>query len=265
MFRRELAEAPWRTVLATWWPRLLPGLVASATHGVIRTAHGVRQLAAAGDRPEPALVDELAHGLGYWAARYQPLPGDPKLTGRSTALQAMTDLPRLPLDIPSAGPGIVGRLVSLVRLPELPAALDAWGVDGPADAAMDDLIAGAARVLAARDDAPVAFCHTVTAPAAVRMVLPSLPVELHRPTVAATWQSVGSLVSGFASPRLAAEALPVEVDPVPLLERLAGRAVEHGDEHVIKLTEAVLREYPRTHDTTLLVAADRYRGRIDPD
>ena len=30
-FRAELAEGPWRDVLARWWPRLLPGLAAVAT------------------------------------------------------------------------------------------------------------------------------------------------------------------------------------------------------------------------------------------
>lgn len=38
-FDRSLAEEPWTDVLSTWWPRLLPGAVASATHGLIRTGH----------------------------------------------------------------------------------------------------------------------------------------------------------------------------------------------------------------------------------
>jgi hypothetical protein len=43
-FEREVHEAPWREVLATWWPRLLPGIAAGATHGVIRVGHAVRAL-----------------------------------------------------------------------------------------------------------------------------------------------------------------------------------------------------------------------------
>jgi hypothetical protein len=31
--RREAAETPWRELLRRWWPRLVPGLAASATHG----------------------------------------------------------------------------------------------------------------------------------------------------------------------------------------------------------------------------------------
>ncbi len=35
--RAQLAEEPWRDILARWWPRLLPGVAAAATHGIIRT------------------------------------------------------------------------------------------------------------------------------------------------------------------------------------------------------------------------------------
>ncbi|MEO8330059.1 MAG: questin oxidase family protein, partial [Candidatus Nanopelagicales bacterium] len=35
-FVHELEEGSWDEVLVTWWPRLLPGLAASATHSVIR-------------------------------------------------------------------------------------------------------------------------------------------------------------------------------------------------------------------------------------
>ena len=44
LFEAELADHGWRATLVRWWPRLLPGLSASATHGVIRTAHAVRSL-----------------------------------------------------------------------------------------------------------------------------------------------------------------------------------------------------------------------------
>ena len=148
-------------------------------------------------------------------------------------------------------------------MPDYPGRLDVWGAPAEPDAALDELIGAAARVLAARPDAPIAFCHAVTAPAAVRLVLPELPDALRTASVAASWQSVGAIVAGFASPRMPAESDPAG-DPPPAGAELAGRAVEHGDEHVIKLTEAALREHARTGDPTLLVAADRFRGRLDP-
>jgi hypothetical protein len=43
---RESRERPWRELLVEWWPRLLPGIIAGATHGVIRVGHSVRALLA---------------------------------------------------------------------------------------------------------------------------------------------------------------------------------------------------------------------------
>jgi hypothetical protein len=260
--RREAAGSDWRDLLARWWPRLLPGLVASATHGVIRTAHAVRSLRAAGDRPDPLLVDELAQGLAYWAARYETLPGDPGLAGPLPAVPALARVPRLDPDVPSDGPGVSGRL-RVVRLVDgYAGSLDGWGAPADPDAALDELIGAAARVLAARSDAPIAFCHAVTAPAAVRLVLPELPAGLRAASVAASWQAVGAIVAGYASPRLAAESAAVPADADAMLAELPGRAIEHGDEHVIKLTEASVREFHRTGDPTLLIAADRFRNRV---
>ena len=117
-------------------------------------------------------------------------------------------------------------------------------------------------MLVARDDTPIAFCHAVTAPAAVRLVTPELPDTLQAATVAASWQVVGSIVAAFATPRLPGESDPADVDPAPLLATLTDAAVDNGDEHVIKLTEAALREYARTGDVTLLLAAERFRERL---
>ena len=71
-FTRVLAERPWQDVLAEWWPRLLPGIAAGATHGVIRVSHAVRNLT--GAEVGPAAVAELGHGLAFWAARSRQIP-----------------------------------------------------------------------------------------------------------------------------------------------------------------------------------------------
>ncbi|MDJ0463918.1 hypothetical protein [Streptomyces sp. H27-C3] len=62
LFARELAEAHWSEMLVRWWPRLLPGLFAGLTHGLIRTAHAVRGLHAA-EKPTLLRLGELA---GAW-------------------------------------------------------------------------------------------------------------------------------------------------------------------------------------------------------
>jgi hypothetical protein len=261
-FVRQLAEQPWQAVLSTWWPRLLPGVAASATHGVIRTAHAVRNLVEHDDS-EPLLVEELGAGLAYWAARHQTLPGDPALRGSLTVDEAVMRLPRLDPTVLSEGPGIGGRLQSLFRLRGLSDALEGWGPEHVDETALDQLVACTARVLLSRRDAQIAYCHAVTAPAAIRMILPVLPADQRRKSIAAAWQVAAAIISSFDSAWSPVE--PVDADErIDDRERLAIAAVEHGDEHVIKLTEACLRQFELTGDHALLVAADRFRHRIEP-
>jgi hypothetical protein len=90
-FGREIAERPWRGVLAQWWPRLLPGMYGGSTHPVIRVGHAVRTLLT-DDGTEPRLA-ELAHGLGYWAARYHPVADLASLPGADSAAAALDTVP----------------------------------------------------------------------------------------------------------------------------------------------------------------------------
>jgi hypothetical protein len=62
-FHWEVARAGARGAVASYLPRLLPGLAASAAHGLMRLAYGVSR-----DDPE-----EIATALGYWAATYLEL------------------------------------------------------------------------------------------------------------------------------------------------------------------------------------------------
>jgi hypothetical protein len=174
------------------------------------------------------------------------LPGAPSLTGKVTAVVAVANLPRLDPDREAPGPGIIGRLRLLPSLPSFTSALDSWQAPSDPQTALTELISAAARVVAVREDAPIAYCHTVTGPAAVRMTLSQLPESLWWPSVAATWQVIGGIISAFAAPRLDGESSPAaSLDP-PTDETfydLTELAVAHGDEHVIKLTEAAIREY----------------------
>jgi len=112
-------------------------------------------------------------------------------------------------------------------------ALDRWS--GPAD--------------------PIAFCHAVTALAAVRLVLPELLPDLARASVITSSATVGGIVATFAVPRRPDEAQAAAEGPAP--DEVMARGIEDGDEHAITLAEAATRELARTADPTLLVAADR--------
>ncbi len=54
-----------------------------------------------------------------------------------------------------------------------------------------------------------------------------------------------------------------EVGDLPPLDELGARAVEHGDEHVIKFTEACLREYALRPDPRYPAAALAAHRRIE--
>ena len=260
-FARSIADQGWGDTLATWWPRLLPGVAASAAHGLLRTAHAVRNLAEGLDQ-HPLVVNELVQGLALWASRYQQLPGDPRLDGSMDLEAAVRRLPRLDRTAPSRGPGIAGRLTALSTLNGFAAGLDRWGTDAAGDAVLDELIDFAAGVVLSHRDNPIAYCHAVTAPAAVRMILPSIPVEHHAATVAGCWQIVGALLAAFDADADGRSTPPSDSGAIPHIDELRRAAAAHGDEHVIKLTEACLRQYADTGDTTLLAAAAAYRHRI---
>jgi hypothetical protein len=85
-FRREVTGQPWRQALGTWWPRLLPGVAAAATHGVIRVGHAVRALTEDGEDAEH--LTELAHGLtGRPAGSRYLVPPPPSLRRKAPAPQ----------------------------------------------------------------------------------------------------------------------------------------------------------------------------------
>ncbi|GII64410.1 hypothetical protein Skr01_44950 [Sphaerisporangium krabiense] len=249
-FERLLAEGPWRAVLAEWWPRLVPGLAAGATHGVIRTSHAVRALAEADTPPRRA---ELAHALAYWAAAYLELPGRPLTAGARTLEEAVAALPVLRLAPTSL---ISVHLGNLAGLPEFATAVSSLRPPADVPADLVRLSRAFTQVFLTRGrHAPIAFVHAVTAPVAVSSVLPELPPETWRATYDAVWQASAALFSGYAY-NGTAEPLP-ERDPSAPAD-LAGRAAETGEEHAIKLTEAALRQHAVTGDPVFLHAAERY-------
>jgi hypothetical protein len=103
-FQLGIEEQGWRQVVATWVPRLSPGLSVKLFHGVIHVGHAVRALTVA---DTPARRTELARALGYWAARFHP--GEPLAESdgdliddlRNHVVKAAEDAARIYLASPS--------------------------------------------------------------------------------------------------------------------------------------------------------------------
>jgi hypothetical protein len=272
-FREQTAGQPWRQVLATWWPRLLPGLAAAATHGIIRVGHAVRALLADGDDPDH--VTELAHGLAYWAARWQPIPGAEEAGGARAQRRPAPAAPGTTEDRPTLTPaaalasvpriatqsgGIGERLTQLTGLAGWSAALAAPVVQQSPDEAREWLAglthAGVTRYLEYGHGNPVMLVHSATAPTAVLRTLPALDRDLWAPSAAAAWDAAAALTASYAPPEPAPpEARPAAPGGPGAVDETFARAVSHGDEHVIKFADAAVDVHARTGDPAALAAA----------
>jgi Questin oxidase-like len=250
---RQVTERPWREVLVTWWPRLLPGIAAGATHGVIRTGHAVRTLSF-GDESDAA-VAELGYALGYWAARSTTVPGVREPSGQLDPGRALAGIPHL---ADQSGP-IAGRLARL-------GGLAGWSDSVAALSGVRDAPAARARLLELVDAAtlrylsygygsPVLLVHTATAPNAVLHVLPLLPREMWAPSLAAVWAASAAITSGYAPAVARDERTPAPAGPHDVVEQ----AVTHGDEHVIKFADTAVDVYERTSNPDALAAAAHAR------
>ncbi|MFJ9851209.1 questin oxidase family protein [Streptomyces sp. NPDC101150] len=257
---RQVGERPWREVLAEWWPRLLPGIAGAATHPVIRVGHAVRVLLEEGE--QAPRVAELAHAIGYWAARHTPLPVTVRPGGTASPADALAALPRIadqrvvPLDGLAQLPGTDGWL----------AAAEAVRAPQEAEAARDQLAAlvraATHRYLGYGHGDAVLLVHAATAPNAVLRTLPALPRDLWAPSLHAAWAASAALTSLYSP----AEPLP----PLPAgsltPEEVFARATTHGDEHVIKLTDTALdvASWTPSGDDRALSAALRALELIPP-
>lgn len=249
-FEVELCESPWQEVLADTLPVLLPGAIAAATHGLIRTGHAARALEEA---DTPARRGELARALAYWASVFVVLPGSPALHGTLGPRAASRALPLLPEGLRTGG-FITEEALGVSRLAAWDDAVGSVRPPVDVDAAFSELTStNASWYLAEAEARPIAFVHGVTAPAAARLLLPYVPVGLHQTVFAYAWQACAALrvaIGTAVAPAGSLGEAHANVSP----EELADRAVASGDAHAIKLTEACVREARRA-DAAVFVAA----------
>jgi hypothetical protein len=78
--------------------------------------------------------------------------------------------------------------------------------------------------------------HAATAPNAVLRTLPSLPGELWAPSLHAAWTASAAVTAMYAP----AEPVPWTPPGDITADEVMERALAHGDEHVIKLTDTAL-------------------------
>lgn len=247
----ELAAQPWRDVLRRWSDRLLPGLMGALAHGVIRTAHAARAL---GARDTDERRRELARALAYWASTHRPALGAPG-AGRESASAALRRVPLLPTAHRRLTQGPSERRLAevMAHRPFVDAVADAGPVDAAAFTA--ELLETAAHLLVQNGrEAPIFFVHAVTAVAAVDSLLPLLAEPSRSLAAGHAWRFAAAIQSRFGNAPFRGDE--VAAPPGGIDERVE-RAVQHGDEHVIKLTVACALAWRAAPRPALLAAADR--------
>jgi hypothetical protein len=255
-FCNELEERPWPALLDTWAARLAPGLMASATHGVIRTGHATRAIAL---ENTPARRRELADGLAYWAAEYMPLPAERHRSARAMPSAAIARVQMIPPNMRSATFGaFTDALARLDSFEPFKHTLDAVDPSADAGAFLSDLTATFARVFLANAHdtyTTIAFVHAVTGPSALRPLLPYLRDTTVHDALAYAWQTASAMYATFGT---RADLTHIDVDEAKVWDddELIERAIACGDEHAIKFTEVCLREHAINPEPVFFAAAD---------
>jgi hypothetical protein len=97
--------------------------------------------------------------------------------------------------------------------------------------------------------------HTITAPAAMRLLLAELPAELHPAGFRTIAEVNRELFARFGGKLAAGSHASDESGAGRTFTTLAAEAVDIGDEHAIKMCEATMRENALRPDPRYLGAA----------
>ena len=147
---------------------------------------------------------------------------------------------------------IVSSLVALDDFPEFAPAIDLVDAGGDPASLVRDLAGVFARVYLANahdDLTSIVFIHGVTGVAALGNIMPHVSEATARRAAPYVWQTGCALYSTFGSrPAPAEEIEPPAEDADTLVEM----AIEHGDEHVIKFTEACLAMHAQSPSAAFL-------------
>jgi hypothetical protein len=235
-FQERIREAGVEAVLHDWVPVLMPGLAASAFHGMIRLAYAI----------ESGLEDEIALALAYWASEYAslPLPLEPAEGG----LAQIAGRLRAALTGHAFKPGIIiDKMLELAWGPAL-----AGAAVQPAEVpTLRDIAGFALQAYTRRED--FTLLHIVTGCHAFRIVQAyaadrALARRYLWQAALAAWLTV-AVTPGKQQPPQAGRALEER--------EIAARAQQSRDDHVIKLCHSALCEYRAYGDAGYLRVATR--------
>jgi hypothetical protein len=236
-FQDRIREAGAEAVLHDWVPVLMPGLAASAFHGIIRLAYAI----------EGGLEDEIARALAYWASEYAALPLS--LEPGAGTLDQIAERLRIKVANHAFKPGIIiDKMLEIAWDPALAGAV----IQQAAPPSLREIAAFGLDAYRRRED--FTLLHVVTGCHAFRIVQAfandkALARRYLWQAVLAAWLTVvaapiGRAQAGGDGPEAGEEAI-------------AARAILSSDDHVIKLCYSALCEYREYGDPAYLRIAAR--------
>jgi hypothetical protein len=255
-FHEALQEGEWTDVLDRWAARLAPGFATAAAHSVIRVGHAARAL---GRKRNDARIGELADGLAAWTTYYIELP---TASGEQLGLSPTDALARVELVDPSdRSPqgSITAALGQLANYPGFANVVD-WVDIAQTD--IEDIAQVFARLFlqsAHTALGAIVFTHAITGLAAARNIRPYVGDSTGQRLVQSAWHT-GCALHAVYSENVYENAERQE-EPANS-ETIASAAIEHGDEHVIKLAEACIAFHAARQDPHFPLAAARCRELI---
>ena len=205
-------------------------------------------------------IEEFGVALAYWAAYYRKLPGVPQLVGSLEYGQALGQIPFFLRGQSRQGaPREVYLRVMAAHADEFSGAVDRATEPTSVEAALSSLTeAGARLYLANASSQPLVLLHTVTVPAALRLLLPHLPIGLHKTALAYVWQNVAAVAAVYG------DETPSESEDWQTQEEsvIVERSIETDDPHALKFTEACIREYRLNPQPVYMAAAEDWAARL---
>ncbi len=247
-YKAQLESTSIEHVIQAAVPKLMPGVIGGALHGLIRVAHALRMLAR---RDNVTRRRELAYGLGLWAAEWRSLPGTPGGTpvpGKTAAL-VLGDLPALPQADRRDGL-ITERAQAVESHADYPQHISQLDVQAaPLSDQLTDVAELACRLYLANPSARSSYLHATTATDALRTVLPLLDSAAQAHALGHFVQALGAVHAAHVeNPPIAAVQPSERGDP-------SADAVATMNDHTIKFTETCLREHALSPRPAYLRAA----------
>jgi hypothetical protein len=238
-------------VLRDWVPVLMPGLAASAFHGLIRLAYAI----------EGGLEDEVALALAYWASEYASLPLslEPADEFANASLDEIAERLRARVADHVFKPGIIiDKMLDIAWHPSLAGA----AVQPAAPPALRDIARFGLEAYARRED--FTLLHIVTGCHAFRIVQryandKALAARYLWQAALAAWLTV--VVTEKTAPASRTEE-GAQDRPPPAEQAIAAQAILSSDDHVIKLCYSALCEYREYGHPGYLHAAARKAGLV---